>query len=105
MIKAFENVLIVHAHNGRDVSRAVLEIERQAFLDGHYFAFAVRYCSHCKRCAVEQDKPCVHPEKVRPCEAIFGIDVYKTAKLHDMPLYPLQDKEERENRYGFVFIS
>ncbi|MCF6249349.1 MAG: DUF2284 domain-containing protein [Desulfobacula sp.] len=105
MVKSYKNILMVHSHNGHQLSRAALEIERQAFLDGHHLSFAIRYCRHCKNCAVDEGKSCVTPLKVRPCEAIFGIDVYETAKRHDLPCYPLKDKDELQNRYAFVCIS
>ena len=105
MVKAYTRIIMVHGHDSRDVSRAVLEIERRAFLDGHHLSFAIRYCSLCKFCAVDRDEPCVQPMKVRPCEAIFGIDVYRTAALHGLPCYPLKEKDEMQNRYGFVCID
>ena len=105
MVKAYNTILMIHGHTGRDVSRAALEIERRAFLDGHHLAFAIRYCNLCKSCAVDDGKACVQPLKVRPCEAIFGIDVYRTAARFDLPCYPLKDKDETQNRYGFVCID
>ena len=42
MVKSYNNILVVHAHDARELSIAVLEIERTAFLDGYYFAFAIR---------------------------------------------------------------
>jgi len=105
MIQSYNRVLLVHGHDGRDVSRAVVEIERQAFLDGHHLAFAVRSCNLCKECSVDRGKPCIQPLKVRPCEAIFGIDVYRTAALNDLPCAPLQNKDDLQNRYGFVFLD
>ncbi len=105
MIKSYHNILFIHSNNDRDVSRAAVEIERQAFLDGHHLAFAIRYCNLCRQCAVDDGKQCITPQKVRPCEAIFGVDVYETAKRHDLPCYPLQDKTELQNRYGFILIS
>ena len=105
MVKSYTNILFLHSNDSMDMSRAALEIERQAFLDGNHLAFAIRHCSICKNCAVDDDKLCVQPLKVRPCEGIFGIDVYETAKLHDLPCYPLQHKDDVQNRYGFVCIS
>ena len=104
MIKAYRDVLLLHSHDTRDLSRAVLEIERAAFLDGHYFAFGIRYCRLCKNCAVDYGKACKHPEKVRPCDQSFGIDVYKTARKQGLPCDVLQNKEDVQNRYGFVLI-
>ncbi len=105
MVKSYKRILFIHSNNGRDISKACLEIERQAFLDGYHLAFAIRFCNLCKHCAVEDEKPCINPQKVRPCEAIFGIDVYETAKIHGLPCYPLQDKDDVQNRFGFVCIS
>ena len=77
-MKKYDQILLVHSHDAKELSAAVLEIERRAFLDGHYFAFALRTCNLCSVCAVKQGDLCPTPDKVRPCEASFGIDVYKT---------------------------
>jgi predicted metal-binding protein len=105
MVKGFHHILLVHSHDARKLSAAVLEIERTAFLDGYYFAFAIRTCNLCKACAVKQGDPCPTPEKVRPCDSIFGIDVYKTARNLGLPCDVLQSKNDVQNRYGFVLID
>ena len=105
MIKAYQNILFVHSHDDRELSKAVFEIERTAFVDGHYFAFAIRFCKLCKSCAVDLDKSCPTPDKVRPCDQSFGIDVYKTAKKQGLPCNVLQSKKDVQNRYGFVLIE
>lgn len=105
MIRSYRNILFVHSHNANELSKAVLEIERAAFLDGHYFSFAIRYCRFCKICAVDQGKACPTPEKVRPCDEAFGIDVYRTARNQGLPCDVLQHKEDVQNRYGFVLIN
>ena len=105
MIKAYQNILFVHSHDDRELSKAVLEIERTAFLDGYYFAFAIRSCKLCKNCAVDLGKSCPTPNKVRPCDQSFGIDVYKTAEKLGLPCNVLQSKEDVQNRYGFVLIE
>ena len=105
MIRAYQHILLVHANDARKLSKAVLEIERAAFLDGHYFSFAIRSCKLCKTCAVDQGKACSTPEKVRPCDQSFGIDVYKTARSQGLPCDVLQNQEDVQNRYGFVLIE
>lgn len=105
MVKAYKNILLVHSHDAFELSKAVLEIERTAFLDGYYFSFAIRYCRLCKSCAVDQGKSCPTPEKVRPCDQSFGIDMYKTARKLGLPCDVLQNKEDVQNRYGFVLIK
>ena len=52
MVNRYKNILLLHSHSARELSIAVLEIEKRAFLDGHYFAFGIRYCMLCKECAV-----------------------------------------------------
>jgi predicted metal-binding protein len=105
MVKKYNRILLVHSHDARELSAAVLEIERIAFLDGYYFAFALRTCNLCRDCAVKQGDLCPTPDKVRPCEASFGIDVYKTARNLGLPCEVLQNKDDTQNRYGFVLIE
>ncbi|MGO9118633.1 MAG: DUF2284 domain-containing protein [Desulfomonilaceae bacterium] len=105
MIKSYKNILLVHSNDARELSLAVLEIEKAAFLDGHYFAFAMRTCNLCKVCAAQHGKPCPTPDKVRPCDQSFGIDVYKTARNLGLPCDVLQSKNDVQNRYGFVLID
>ena len=105
MVKKYDHILLVHSHDAKELSSAVLEIERRAFLDGHYFAFALRTCNLCNVCAVKQEAPCPTPDKVRPCEASFGIDVCKTARNLGLPCEVLQTKDDLQNRYGFVLIE
>ena len=105
MIKAYKNILLVHSHNATDLSKVVLEIERVAFLDGHYFSFAIRYCRLCKTCAVNEGKSCLTPEKVRPCDQSFGIDVYRTVRNQGLPCDVLHGREDIQNRYGFILLE
>ena len=105
MIKRYNHILLLHTHNAHKLSKAVLEIERTVFLDGYYFAFGIRYCYLCQECAVYQGRPCPTPEKVRPCDQIFGIDVYKTARNLGLPCEVLHNKDDIQNRYGFVLLD
>jgi len=105
MVNRYEHILLVHSHDSRELSTAVLEIEKTAFLDGHYFAFAIRTCNLCDSCVVKEGNPCPTPEKVRPCEAGFGIDVYKTVRNLELPCEVLQSKDDIQNRYGFVLLN
>jgi predicted metal-binding protein len=105
MIKSYKNILLLHAHDATDLSRAILEIERAAFLDGYYFAFGIRHCRLCKNCAVDEGKDCPTPQKIRPCDESLGIDMYKTARNKGLPCNVLKDKDDVQNRYGFVLID
>ena len=105
MVKAYQSILLIHSHDMVELSKAALEIERTAFLDGYYFSFAIRYCNLCQSCAVDQGKSCPTPEKVRPCDQSFAIDVYKTARKLGLPCHVLQNKKDVQNRYGFVLLE
>lgn len=105
MVNRYNHILLVHAHDAKDLSVAVLKIERTAFLDGYYFAFAIRTCNICEVCAVQQGNPCPSLDSVRPCDQSFGIDVYKTVRDLGLPCEVLQNKNDIQNRYGFVLID
>jgi len=105
MVKSYKHILLVHSHHARELSVAVLEIERRAFFDGYYFAFAIRACNLCKVCAAQKGNPCPSPEKVRPCDQSFGINVYKTVRNLGLPCDVLQNKDDIQNRYGFVLLE
>ena len=105
IVRKYNRILVVHSHDAEKLSRAVLELERIAFLDGHYFAFAVRACNLCAACRVKAGEPCLFPEKVRPCDQMFGIDVYKTVRGLGLPCEVLQGTGDVANRYGFVLID
>lgn len=105
MIQSYGHILLVHSHDPRKLSMAVLHIERAAFLDGLYFAFAIRACNLCGTCSLKGGGRCPTPEKVRPCDQSFGIDVYKTARRLGFPCEVLQSRDEQPNRYGFVLLA
>lgn len=105
MVKRYNHILLVHSHDARGLSAAVLEIERTAFLDGHYFAFAIRACNVCKVCAAQLGNPCPNPNKVRPCDQSFGIDVYRTVRNLGLPCAVLHREHDVQNRYGFVLLD
>ncbi|MBC2723782.1 DUF2284 domain-containing protein [Desulfosporosinus sp.] len=105
MINRYKRIMILHSHNANELSAALLELERIAFLDGYYFAFAIRSCNLCKVCSVDRGEQCPTPEKIRPCDQLFGIDVYKTARSLGLPCEVLTSKEDTQNRYGFLLID
>ena len=105
MVQKYNRILLVHSHDAHELTTALLELEKTAFLDGYYFAFAIRYCNACRSCSVNDGKPCLFPEKVRPCDQAFGIDVYKTVRGLGLPCEVLQDKTSQQNRYGFLLID
>jgi len=41
IIRCYKLILLLHSHNPRQLSNAVLDTERTAFMDGYYFASAI----------------------------------------------------------------
>ncbi len=78
----------------------LFQIERAAFLNGYYFESIIRCCNLCKKCCVLNGGTCPIPEKIRPCDSLFGIDMFKTARGLGLPINVLKDKNEIQNRYG-----
>jgi len=105
MINKYSHILLLHSHDAHELSKAVIEIERTAFLDGYYFAFGIRLCNLCKDCVVKKGQACPTPLKVRPCDQSFGIDVYKTVRNLGLPCEVLQNPDDIQNRYGFVLLD
>lgn len=104
MISAYEHILLVHSHEARAVTQTILAIERQAFLDGYYWAFALACCNYCKECLVKKEQTCPFPDLIRPCDQSFGLDMYKTIRGLGLPIHVLQNQDEAPDRYGFVLI-
>ncbi len=70
----------------RRMRQLVAELERAAFLDGHYKAFGLADgpCRLCRDCDLTGD--CRHPEDARPSMEACGIDVYATARKSGIKL-------------------
>jgi len=105
MIKKYKHILVVHSHDAGEISNTLIKLEKIAFLDGYYFAFALSVCSLCESCFSEKGEKCPKANKVRPCEQMFCIDVYKTVRDLGFPCNVLKNKEQVQNRYGFLLID
>ena len=106
--KVFERYswgIIIHSKDkklSQDVSFAV---ERQAFLEGYYFAFSLSDCALCRQCAGHRGDDCVNPKKARPPLQSVGIDVFKTVRSFGLPLETLKEQDQQQNWYSAVFIE
>ena len=45
MVKQYKTILLLHSHDVQQLGKVILEIEKNAFLDGYYLAFALRTCN------------------------------------------------------------
>lgn len=101
----YKHALILHGRNVQRLTVIGLAVERAAFIDGNYWATLIQCCNLCSDCQVKLGLDCRHPTKIRPCEARFGIDVYKTAREAGLPIEPLKNRDETPNRYAFVLLD
>lgn len=104
-IKKYEQIFLLHGNDSHDLTKACLDIERELFLDGNYFTLTLRACNYCVDCDVNKGLKCKYPKKIRPCEEMLGIDVFKTVQKLNLPISVLESKGQVQNRYGFILIK
>jgi len=97
--------IIIHSTDKKLSQDISFEIEKQAFLEGCYFAFSLSDCAICGECAGHRDEDCTNPKKARPALQAVGIDVFKTVHQFDLPLQTLKDENQPQNWYSAVFIE
>ncbi|OIP07445.1 MAG: hypothetical protein AUJ96_07375 [Armatimonadetes bacterium CG2_30_66_41] len=105
MLDEYVQLMLVHCDNGELVREIVTDLEREAFLDGHYkaFAFGCGPCFRCDDCAME--KGCNHPGWSRPAMEACGIDVFATARAAGLPIETVRDRDDEQNHYGLLLIG
>ena len=106
MLQDYRTALLIHGDDHTDVTRIAVAVERDAFLDGHYKAFALgsgpcRLCSHCAL----KPQDCRHPYEARPALEACGIDVFQTARNNGYPIAVVRDRRCLQNYYGLVLLA
>lgn len=97
--------VIIHSTKKKTAQAVSFAIEREAFLDGYYFAFSLSDCALCAECAGFKGQPCIHPKKARPAFHSVGIDVFRTVRQFGLPIDTLNDENQEQNWYSAVFIA
>jgi predicted metal-binding protein len=89
----------------RRMRKLVAELERSAFLDGHYKAFGLADgpCRLCRVCDLTHD--CRHPEQARPSMESCGIDVYATARNSGIKLEVATRRDGPSKHINLVLID
>jgi predicted metal-binding protein len=92
------------AARGR-MHKAILELERRIFLDGHPKAlgFAAGPCNLCEECDVAA--PCRRPGEPRPAMEACGIDVFTTMANAGFKLEVRRCEEEGHYQCGLVLVD
>ncbi|KUO49912.1 MAG: hypothetical protein APF76_01685 [Desulfitibacter sp. BRH_c19] len=105
MLKKYSEILLIHGHNKYLINKIARYIEKIAFLEDNYFAYALCGCYHCKQCKRSEESPCVNPDYRRPYCYSFGIDTFQTVRNLNLPIQVLKSKDETQNWYAFVLIN
>ena len=89
-----------------EINEIVVEVERKAFLLGHYLALGLRGgpCMLCDECT-DLDEPCRHPEKARPSMEALGIDVFATLKNAGIPAELKKSSEDEWFFHGLILVE
>lgn len=102
ILQRYKTALLIHCNEKKLSQKISYELERDAFLDGHYFAFSMSDCGLCQECS---PKGCRFPMKARPAMQALGIDVYATARKQGLPIKTLKNMDEPQNWYSLVLID
>ena len=104
VIDCYEKALLAHFAGDTGVTKAIVELEKAAFLSGFYKAlsFGAGPCSLCKICG---DDGCKYPVLARPSMEACGIDVFATARSNGFPIEVITDRSCTGNYYGLLLID
>ena len=105
ILKRYKGGIIIGHSRKKESQDISYEIERQCFLDGHYFAFSLSDCGLCQTCGLATAQPCRQPKKARPAFHSVGIDVFKTVRKLGLPIEVLRSQNDAQNWYSAVFID
>ena len=106
ILKCYKKAILVHGGKNTDVTGIAVKLEREAFLDGYYKAFAMGAgpCRVCDECNLEC-KECRNPDKARPSMEACGIDVFQTARNNGFPIEVVRNNTCEQNYYGVVLME
>jgi len=121
MVSEYKSALLIKfkiepkAEKNINISEIMFEIERKAFLDGLYRAFAFsagpcRLCDSCVASSVENanqfsKRLCRHQNKARPSMESCGIDVYETARKAGYEIDVVKNYGDCYNRVGLLMLD
>lgn len=101
----YNKALLLHGHLSWQMRYITAEIEKHAFSLGFYKAFGLGAgpCKLCENC--ETAAACVRTAEARPSMEACGIDVYQTARNHNLKIETLKNKLDEVNIYGLVLLE
>jgi predicted metal-binding protein len=120
ILPEYRQALLVHFADVRDEKRPVVHeimfnLEREAFLNGLYkaFAYAAGPCRLCANCVAEEiqgpneysKKECKFPEKARPSLEAAGVNVFRTASKAGYPIRVIRQKGDCFTLFGLLLLD
>ncbi len=111
ILDSYNHAILIHRHWKRDYEDVekfndiIVDLETTLFFDGYYKAFGIGSgpCTGCKKC--DTTVSCKHPPRARPSMEACGIDVFKTAREHSLPIRVVRKQGEERDIYGLVLIE
>jgi predicted metal-binding protein len=103
MLKEYKRALLIRGDQYADIREIVTALEREAFLDGYWKAFAMASgpCEYCKTCG----EHCRYPRKARPSMEACGIDVFTTVRANGFPIEVVKSRSCKANYYGLLLLE
>lgn len=103
--------ILLHRHWKKDYQKVndfnetIVDLERIIFLDGYYKAWSLGSgpCHRCETCNIPGI--CRYSERARPAMEGCGIDVFKTARKHGLPINVVRSHTQERDIYGLVLIE
>jgi predicted metal-binding protein len=111
VLDSYRQAILLHRHwqKGYEVveqfNEMVVDIEKALFLEGYYKSWSMGSgpCRRCKECDITGT--CRHADKARPSLEACGIDVFATARKHDLPIHVVRTHKEERDLFGVALVE
>jgi predicted metal-binding protein len=111
VLDSYKRAILLHCHWQKGIgvvdqfNEMVVDIERSLFLDGYYKAWGMGSgpCRRCKKC--DTTGTCLHADRARPSLEACGIDVFATARGHNLPIQVVRTHKDEREIYGVVLLE
>jgi predicted metal-binding protein len=106
LLKEYEYAILLKMKSEKSKGQSLLiELEREAFLGGHYSALGLTSgsCKLCETCNVDGGS-CIKSEVARPSMESSGIDVFSTAQNVGFSMKVLSSKDQEWYRFALLLI-
>ena len=111
ILDSYTHAILLHRHWRKDYrvvnefNEMVVDLETLLFFGGYYKAWGLG-CGPCMRCTeCDTSGRCLHAHKARPSMEACGIDVFNTAKRHDLPIHVVRTRKEERDIFGLVLAD